>query len=47
MKKINCIVIDDEPLACKGMTEYIREVDSLHLVAAVSNPVDAVAFARC
>lgn len=44
MKKYNCIVIDDEPLACKGLEEYIREVDSLHLIAAVNNPAEAIKY---
>lgn len=42
MKKINCIIIDDEPLACKGLTEYIKEVDSLNFVTAVHHPADAI-----
>jgi len=46
MEKINCIVIDDEPLACKGMAEYIKEVDALNLLAAVPNPVEAVKFLK-
>lgn len=44
MKKVNCIVIDDEPLACKGLVEYIAEMDFLHLVAVVHNPADAVKY---
>ena len=24
-RKLNCIVVDDEPLACKGLVEYIEE----------------------
>jgi DNA-binding LytR/AlgR family response regulator len=44
MKKINCIVIDDEPLACKGLLEYIGEVDSLNLIAAVHNPAEAIKY---
>ena len=42
MKKINCIVIDDEPLACKGLVEYIEEVDSLNFIAMVHHPADAI-----
>jgi YesN/AraC family two-component response regulator len=28
---INCVIIDDEPLARKGLREYISDVDFLHL----------------
>ena len=42
LKKLNCIVIDDEPLACKGLVEYIEEVDSLNLLAAVHQPAEAI-----
>lgn len=31
--KLNCIIIDDEPLARKGMKEYIADVDFLILIA--------------
>jgi DNA-binding LytR/AlgR family response regulator len=41
---IRCLVIDDEPLAIRGMKEYIAEVDSLNLVAAVSNPGEAIRY---
>ena len=44
MKKINCLVIDDEPLACKGMAEYIAEVDALHCLAAVHQAQDAMKY---
>jgi YesN/AraC family two-component response regulator len=30
--KIDCIIIDDEPLARKGLKEYISDVDFLDLV---------------
>ncbi|MGI8952674.1 MAG: LytR/AlgR family response regulator transcription factor [Chitinophagaceae bacterium] len=39
--KISCIIIDDEPLARKGLTEYITEVDFLDLKAACENAVMA------
>ncbi len=44
MKKINCLVIDDEPLACKGLVEYIAEVEALHCLAAVHQPQDAMKY---
>ena len=38
---INCVIIDDEPLARKGMREYISDVDFLHLAAEYDNPLKA------
>jgi DNA-binding LytR/AlgR family response regulator len=39
--KINCIIIDDEPLARKGLKEYIADVDFLHLAGEYENPLKA------
>lgn len=39
--RINCIVIDDEPLARKGLKEYITDVDFLNLTGEFDNPVKA------
>jgi DNA-binding LytR/AlgR family response regulator len=44
MKKLNCIVIDDEPLAGKGLAEYIGEIDSLNCLSVVHNPAEAVRY---
>jgi DNA-binding LytR/AlgR family response regulator len=38
---INCIIIDDEPLARKGLKEYIVDVDFLHTVGEFDNPLKA------
>jgi DNA-binding LytR/AlgR family response regulator len=38
---INCIIIDDEPLARKGLKEYITDVDFLNLVGEFDNPLKA------
>lgn len=38
---INCIIIDDEPLARKGLREYIADVDFLHLTGEFENPLKA------
>ncbi|MGZ8543959.1 MAG: LytR/AlgR family response regulator transcription factor, partial [Flavisolibacter sp.] len=42
MQKISCIVIDDEPLARKGLTEYISDVDFLEFIAAFEDPLKAM-----
>ena len=38
---INCIIIDDEPLARKGLKEYIADVDFLNLAGEFDNAVKA------
>ncbi|HYF30736.1 MAG TPA: LytTR family DNA-binding domain-containing protein [Chitinophagaceae bacterium] len=38
---LNCIIIDDEPLARKGLKEYIADVDFLNLVGEFDNPLKA------
>jgi len=36
---INCIIIDDEPLARKGIREYIGDIDFLHLLGEFDTPL--------
>ena len=38
---INCIIIDDEPLARKGLSEYIADVEFLRLAGEYDNPLKA------
>lgn len=38
---ISCIIIDDEPLARKGLKEYIQDVEFLQLVGEFDNPLKA------
>ncbi|MDB5143215.1 MAG: response regulator transcription factor [Mucilaginibacter sp.] len=38
---INCLVVDDEPIARSGMLEYIEQVDFLHAVAVCKNAIEA------
>lgn len=42
--KLNCLIVDDEPLARKGLEEYMRDVDFLHFVGSCENAVKAVSF---
>jgi two-component system LytT family response regulator len=37
---INCVIIDDEPLAREGLASYVREIDFLQLVATAGNPLE-------
>jgi DNA-binding LytR/AlgR family response regulator len=38
---INCLVVDDEPIAREGMMEYVRQVDYLNPVAQCKSAAEA------
>jgi DNA-binding LytR/AlgR family response regulator len=38
---INCLVVDDEPIARDGLMEYIRQIDYLHAVAECKGAAEA------
>jgi DNA-binding LytR/AlgR family response regulator len=38
---INCLVVDDEPIAREGMMEYVRQIEYLNPVAQCKNAVEA------
>lgn len=38
---INCIIIDDEPLAVKLLENHISKIDSLKLIATAKNAIEA------
>ncbi|AYL96188.1 LytR/AlgR family response regulator transcription factor [Mucilaginibacter celer] len=42
--KLNCLIIDDEPIARKLLQEYIEETDFMVLVDAVENPLKATSI---
>ena len=44
MKSLRCIVIDDEPLARKGLREYINDTPFLELCAEFDSPPKAAAY---
>jgi DNA-binding LytR/AlgR family response regulator len=44
--KINCIVIEDEPLALKKVSGYINRIDYLNLLFAFNNAIDAIGFLK-
>ncbi len=39
---INCVIIDDEPLAREGLASYVRDIDFLHLVDTCENPIELI-----
>jgi DNA-binding LytR/AlgR family response regulator len=39
---LSCLIIDDEPLARKGLREYIQDVDFLRLDGEFENPMMAI-----
>jgi DNA-binding LytR/AlgR family response regulator len=39
--KIKCLIIDDEPIACRGIQEYVSQIDFLELVGVFENAMQA------
>lgn len=37
---MNCVIVDDEPLAREGLANYVREVDFLDLAGVCENPLE-------
>ncbi len=44
--KINCIAIDDEPLALEKIREYIKRIGYLNLLASFDNALDAIDYMK-
>lgn len=44
--KINCIIIEDEPLALERMKEFVLKLSFLNLSATFDNAVDALVFLK-
>ncbi len=42
--KVNCLVIDDDPISRTIVCNYINQVESLYLVASCENPVQAMNY---
>jgi DNA-binding LytR/AlgR family response regulator len=42
--KLNCLIVDDEPLARKGMEEYVNEIEFLQLAGSCENAVKASVY---
>jgi len=41
---LNCIIVDDEPLAREGLANYVREVDFLQLAGSCEHPLELTAL---
>ena len=41
---IRCLIVEDEPMARKLLEQYVAKTPSLELMAAIPNPLDALAF---
>jgi DNA-binding LytR/AlgR family response regulator len=44
--KLKCMIIDDEPLARKGMEEYVSDIEFLELVIVCDNALQANAWLK-
>jgi len=43
---INCIIVEDEPLALKRTSEFVKQVSYLNLLASFTNAFDAIGFLK-
>ena len=43
---VNCIIVEDEPLALKRTKEFVSQVSYLNLIAAFQNAFDAIGFLK-
>lgn len=41
---INCVIVDDEPLAREGLIDFVEEVEFLNLAGTCENPVQLIKF---
>jgi DNA-binding LytR/AlgR family response regulator len=41
---MNCLIIDDEPFARKGLEEYVHEIEFLHCIASCENALKASVY---
>ncbi len=39
---MNCIIIDDEPLAREGLADYVRDINFLRLIGTCEDPVQLI-----
>jgi DNA-binding LytR/AlgR family response regulator len=44
--KLNCLIIDDEPVARKGLEEYVKEVEFLQLAGSFGDAIKASSFLK-
>jgi DNA-binding LytR/AlgR family response regulator len=44
--KMNCLIIDDEPVARKGLEEYVKDISFLDCIALCENPLKASSYLK-
>ncbi|MBE9598616.1 LytTR family DNA-binding domain-containing protein [Pedobacter sp. MC2016-24] len=46
MKKLNCVIIDDEPLGRDVVASFATEIPFIHVLATFEDPVEALLFIK-
>ena len=41
MERIQCLIIDDEPIAREGLKEHVEQIEFLNLIATCKNAIEA------
>jgi DNA-binding LytR/AlgR family response regulator len=46
LNKLNCIIVEDEPLALKKASNFVNQCTSLELTSTFTNPIEALEFLK-
>ena len=46
MTNINCLIIDDEPLAVNVIKNFIEEINNISVIETFNSAIDALAFLK-
>ena len=46
MKTLNCVILDDEPLAVKLLESFVNKTPGLNLLASFTDSVEAIAYVK-
>ena len=46
MTNINCLIIDDEPLAVNVIKNFIEEINNISVIETFNSAIDALSFLK-
>ena len=46
MMTINCLIIDDEPLAINVIKNYLQQIDNVNVINTFNSAIDALSYLK-